>query len=151
MPNVRMSRIAAGVVAVALWAWPVEAPHPVVRDFAAPATPYAPGHRGIDIGGALGAEVRAPAAGTVHFAGVVVDRPVISIRHDSGELSSFEPVEPAVAAGDRVARGEVIGHLQDGHCELTTCLHFGVRLNGEYISPRLYLGGVERAVLLPLG
>jgi hypothetical protein len=36
-----------------------------------------------------------------------------------------------------------------GHCE-GSCIHFGVRLHGEYVSPLLYLAGVPRAVLLPL-
>jgi len=129
------------------WAWPVAAPHPVVRPFLAPATRYSPGHRGLDIG-APDAAVRAPADGTVHFAGVVVDRPLVSVEHAGGLLSSFEPVVPAVSEGDAVRRGDVIGTLQPGHCA-APCLHFGVRLDGEYISPLLLLGGIPRSVLLP--
>src|SRR5690606_40582057 len=63
----------------ALWAWPLAAPHPVVRAYLAPPAPYAAGHRGIDIRSSPAAEVRAPADGVVHFAGVVVDRAVLSI------------------------------------------------------------------------
>jgi murein DD-endopeptidase MepM/ murein hydrolase activator NlpD len=88
-------------------------------------------------------------SGIVHFAGVVVDRPVITVR--SGQLlATVEPVAPLVAAGDTVEAGQVIGVLEPGHCA-TACVHLGVRLAGEYVSPLLYLGGLQRAVLLPLG
>lgn len=142
-------RIAAVVLAAAIWLWPVPAPHAIARPYIAPATPYAAGHRGIDIRAVEGVEVRAPAAGVVHFAGWVVDRPVISLRHPGGVLSSFEPVQPVVATGDRVARGQVIGMLQPGHCA-TPCLHLGARIDGEYVNPLLFLGGLEHAVLYPL-
>jgi murein DD-endopeptidase MepM/ murein hydrolase activator NlpD len=85
----------------------------------------------------------------VHFAGFVVDRPVISIRHAGGVLSSFEPVEPTVATSDRVAQGDVIGTLLPGHCS-SPCLHLGARIDGEYVNPLLFLGGLEHAVLYPL-
>ena len=137
----------ASAAAAGSWAWPVAAPHPVVRPFIAPATPYSPGHRGIDIA-APGGTVRAPTAGVVHFAGVVVDRPVLSIRHPGGLLSSYEPVVATVTEGQSVKRGEVIGTVIPGHCGLT-CLHFGVRLDGEYVNPLAYLGGIPRAILLP--
>ena len=53
------------------WTWPVDGP--VLRPFVFdPAHPYAGGqHRGIDIGAAEGTPVRAPADGTVTFAGSV--------------------------------------------------------------------------------
>lgn len=140
--------VAATLAAGSLWAWPTAAPHPIARPYLAPATPYAAGHRGIDIRAPAGAEVRAPADGVVHFAGVVVDRPVLSIAHGGGVLSSYEPVETALAPGDVVRRGDVIGTLAAGHCD-GGCLHFGVRIGGEYVSPLLFLGGQSRAVLLP--
>lgn len=130
------------------WDWPIGPPFRVVRPFLAPPTPYSSGHRGIDIGGGLGSEVRAPASGVVHFAGWVVDRPVLSIRHGDGLISSFEPVASVLVEGEPVVRGQVVGVLQAGHCAMP-CLHFGVRRHGEYVSPLLYLGGIERSVLLP--
>jgi len=99
------------------------------------------------VGGAGGA-VYAPATGVVHFAGVVVDRPVLSIRHGDGLLSSFEPVTTELVAGDHVQRGDQVGTLEPGHCS-TPCLHFGVRRNGDYVSPFNYLGGIPHSVLLP--
>jgi len=143
--------VAAGgtVAPAARWLWPVDPPRVISRPYLAPASPYGAGHRGIDIEARLHADVYAPADGVVHFAGLVVDRLVISIEHDGGALSSFEPVFPQVWQGDHVHRGQVIGTLELGHCEVVQCLHFGVRLGGEYVSPLLFLGGLERSVLLP--
>lgn len=137
------------VLALAPWTWPVE-PHEVVRAFEAPATEYGPGHRGIDIAGAPGMAVLAPDDGTVRFAGPVAGRPVVSIEHAGGLISSFEPVEPVVVAGEPVERGQVIGVLQAGHVPGETRLHLGAREHGAYVDP-LGLLGVERPVLLPLG
>jgi len=132
------------------WAWPVDPPRAIIRPYVAPATPYSAGHRGIDIAADdddAAAMVRSPADGVVHFSGVVVDRPVLSIRHDGGLLSSYEPVVTDLVVGDAVARGDPIGTVIPGHCS-TLCLHFGVRRDGEYLSPLVLLGGIPRAVLL---
>jgi len=133
----------------AVWAWPIAPPHPVARAYLAPPTPYGAGHRGIDIRAPVGASVAAPADGVVHFAGFVVDRPVLSIAHADGVISSFEPVTTALHAGDVVHRGEVIGVLLAGHCDSGPCLHLGARVDGEYVNPLVFLGGVPRAVLYP--
>ena len=132
----------------ARWAWPIAAPHPTIRPFEAPPTRYSAGHRGIDVAVGGGRTVLAPVAGTVHFAGTVVDRPVVSIRHDDGLMSSYEPVTTNLHEGDAVRRGDTIGEVVAGHCA-RVCLHFGVRRYGEYLSPLLYLGGVRIPVLLP--
>jgi len=132
---------------VGSWRWPVSAPHQVLRPYLAPATPYSAGHRGVDLA-APGGLVYAPADGIVHFAGTVVDRPVLSIQHPGDLLSSYEPVVAVVSRGDYVSRGEVIGSVVAGHCA-SECLHFGVRLHGEYVSPLTLLGDVPRSILLP--
>jgi murein DD-endopeptidase MepM/ murein hydrolase activator NlpD len=135
--------------APAVWTWPIAAPHPVARGYLAPPTPYGAGHRGIDIRAPAGAEVRAPADGVVHFAGFVVDRPVLSVQHAGGVLSSFEPVSTPLHAGDVVHRGDVIGVVLAGHCDPGPCLHLGARVDGAYVNPLLFLGGVPPAVLYP--
>lgn len=131
------------------WIWPTASPILVEEPFRAPATPYAAGHRGVDLRASAGEPVRAPADGVVSFAGMVAGRPVASIDHGGGLVSSLEPVEASVSAGEAVAAGAVVGMVAaGGHCE-RRCVHLGVRLHGEYVSPMLYLGGVPRAVLLP--
>ncbi|MDO7882484.1 murein hydrolase activator EnvC family protein [Salinibacterium soli] len=129
------------------WRWPVVGPRSVLRPFQAPPTPYAAGHRGLDIA-APDERLLAPASGTVRFAGVVVDRPVLSIDHGGGVVSSFEPVVALVSRGDAVERGETIGTIIPGHCS-ETCVHVGVRVDGQYVSPMAFFGGIPRAILLP--
>jgi murein DD-endopeptidase MepM/ murein hydrolase activator NlpD len=128
------------------WDWPTDGTHSIVRPYIAPATPFGPGHRGIDL--ASGGTLLAPADGVVFFSGWVVDRGVLSIDHGGGVMSSYEPVTTTLVAGDVVHRGDALGEVQPGHCS-RLCVHLGVRLNGEYVSPLLYLGGVPRSVLLP--
>ncbi|SIN72087.1 Peptidase family M23 [Agromyces cerinus subsp. cerinus] len=131
------------------WRWPVPAPIRVVAPFRAPPTPFAAGHRGIDIEAAPAASVTAPAPGVVSFAGMVAGRPVVAIDHGDGVVSAIEPVVALVEAGASVAAGDAIGTVSTGgHCA-SGCVHFGVRVDGEYVSPYLFLGGLPRAVLLP--
>lgn len=132
----------------ARWAWPVGEPHPIIRPFIAPSTQYSAGHRGIDIRAPIGSIVRSPADGVIHFSGFVVNRSLVSIDHGVGILSSFEPVLSDLAEGTLVRRGTPIGTLQPGHCS-TSCLHLGVRVHGQYVSPMNFLGDIPRSVLLP--
>ncbi len=132
------------------WTWPVPAPIRVISPFRAPPTPYAAGHRGIDIAAGPGAPVVAPADGVVSFAGPVAGRGVLAIDHGDGVVSAIEPVDAGVTAGARVSAGEPVAVVASGgHCA-DACVHFGVRVDGEYVSPFLFFGGIPLAVLLPM-
>jgi murein DD-endopeptidase MepM/ murein hydrolase activator NlpD len=136
---------------VAGFSWPLAPPHPVLRPFQAPSVPWGPGHRGVDLGGQPGDPVLSVADGIVVFAGVLVDRPVVSVDHAGGLRSTYEPVTPVVAAGQAVHRGEVLGHLEAGHPECTgapACLHWGIRRGEEYLDP-LALVTARHVRLLP--
>jgi murein DD-endopeptidase MepM/ murein hydrolase activator NlpD len=129
--------------------WPLAAPHPVVRPFQAPATPYGPGHRGVDLGGQPGAPVTAAGDGVVVYAGQLAVRSVVSIDHGDGLRTTYEPVTSVVTIGRRVSRGEVVGHLAPGHLGCPgTCLHWGARRGAEYVDP-LGLLSTGRVRLLP--
>jgi murein DD-endopeptidase MepM/ murein hydrolase activator NlpD len=132
------------------WQWPVTRER-IVRAYAAPPSPYAAGHRGIDLAAEPGTPVVAPSDATVHFVGVVVDRPVVTLDHGSGVLSSYEPlVAEGLRAGDAVARGDPLGVVSSGaHCT-DVCLHVGVRVDSAYVSPLLFFDRVPRSVLLPV-
>lgn len=148
-PSNAVAPASAVVSTSTAWVWPVSGPRVVLRAFVAPSTAYGPGHRGVDLSApAPGVEVVAVMSGVVHFAGVVVDRPVITVRQGQ-VLATVEPVDPLVSQGDVVQAGDVIGVLQPGHCA-RACVHLGVRVAGEYVSPLLWLGGLQRAVLLPM-
>jgi murein DD-endopeptidase MepM/ murein hydrolase activator NlpD len=133
------------------WEWPVSPKPAVVRAFDPPDKPWMSGHRGVDLGATHdGVSVTAPEAGTVSFAGVVVDRPVITIDHGNGLRSSFEPVESPLRAGDVVAKGGIIGTLLPGHCRTVPCLHWGVRQGDDYVNPLEFVLDLRPSILLPL-
>ncbi len=122
-------------------AWPVSAPPPVLRGWEPPATPYGPGHRGIDLGASEGTVVRAAAAGRVVFAGPVGGRGVVSVElpgTGSPPLrTTYEPVVASVRKGDVVEAGQPLGVLDGAdayHCG-TPCLHWGLRRGKTYLNP----------------
>ena len=132
--------------------WPTGAPATVVEGFDPPAAVWSAGHRGVDLALAAGSPVLAAGDGTVIFAGVVAGRPVVSIDHADGIRTTYEPVEPSVAAGDAVRRGQAIGVLVAGHrSDGADALHWGARTGAKsYIDPlRLLRPAVIR--LKPLG
>ena len=119
------------------WVWPTGAPASVLEGFDPPSQPWGAGHRGVDLALAVGSPVLAAGAGTVAFAGLVAGRPVVSIDHDGGIRTTYEPVEPTVSAGDRVTAGQVIGVLLPGHrADGVDALHWGARTGRRtYINP----------------
>lgn len=129
------------------WQWPVAGRRAVIAPFRAPAHDYGPGHRGMDI--AADAEVLAPADGVVAFRDTVVDRPLITIDHGGGYVTTLEPVTSELRPGDAVAAGESVGVVAVGGHVARGTLHVGVRVDGRYVNPRGLFGGVPRAVLLP--
>jgi murein DD-endopeptidase MepM/ murein hydrolase activator NlpD len=133
------------------WDWPLSPKPAVLRAFDPPDKPWMSGHRGVDLGAAHdGVPVTSPAAGTVSFVGVVVDRPVITIDHGGGLRSSFEPVESPLTAGAVVAKGEIIGTLQARHCGAVDCLHWGVRRADDYVNPLAFVTDLRPSILLPV-
>lgn len=130
------------------FSWPLSPAPQVTQPFGAPDQPYGPGHYGADLSATLGQDVLAAAEGVVVFAGPVAGRGVVSIDHSgglSGPLTgrttglrtTYEPVRPLVAAGERVAQGQVVGTVVSGHrgCGAQVCLHWGVRRGVEYLDP----------------
>jgi murein DD-endopeptidase MepM/ murein hydrolase activator NlpD len=138
----------SGPSRAAAWVAPL-APVEVTRSFDAPASPYGPGHRGVDLAGTPGAVVVAAGPGTVVFAGLVAGRPVVSIAHPGGLRTTYEPVAPSVQAGMPVARGSPIGTLVAGHagCPVAACLHWGLRRAETYLDPLLLLHPPEVRLL----
>ena len=115
----------------------------------APRSTYGPGHRGIDVAAAPGQDVLAVAAGVVTHVGVVAGRGTVSVTHDSGLRSTYEPVRAAVRAGAVVTAGDVLGEVSGrSHCG-AACLHLGALAGPAYVDPRPLLAGGP-VVLLPL-
>jgi hypothetical protein len=133
------------------WGWPLHPRPPVAARFDAPAGPYSPGHRGVDLVAPAGSFVLAAAGGTVVFAGRVAGRGVVSVDHPGGLRTTYEPVAARVSRGDLVSRGAVLGVLEAGpsHCPGQACLHWGLRRGATYLDP-LALLGAGRVRLLPV-
>lgn len=138
---------------VPTWQWPVgDGARPAVAaPFDAPAERWGPGHRGVDLRTAKGAPVTAVADGVVTHRGTIAGRGTVSIRHDSGIRSTYEPVVSDLGVGDRVRRGQVIGRIGGGtnHCAPRVCLHLGAKRAAGYLDPLPFFG-VRRVVLLPV-
>lgn len=130
---------------------PPLSPLQVVRGFDPPATPYGPGHRGVDLAASSGTQVRTVGAGVVSFAGPVAGRGIVVVAHADGVRTEYEPVRPTVRVGEPVHGGEVIGVVRGRHgdCAPGTCLHWGARRGEEYFDPLLLLRPLGQVRLLP--
>jgi murein DD-endopeptidase MepM/ murein hydrolase activator NlpD len=146
-----VAAVLALVGALPGWQWPLRpVPDRIVHDFAPPAEPWLPGHRGVDLAGRAGEPVRAAGSGVVSFAGSIAGVGVVAVT--SGPLrTTYQPVRATVHRGDQVAGGEVIGRLSlaGSHCAPAACLHWGLLRGEDYLDP-LALLGLEQVRLLPL-
>ncbi|MGH3521122.1 MAG: M23 family metallopeptidase [Haloechinothrix sp.] len=130
--------------------WPLTPAPDVLRPFEPPASPYGPGHRGVDLRATTGQSVLSADTGVVVFAGLLAGRGVVSIDHDMLR-TTYEPVDPLVAVGEQVYAGQVIGTVMAGHpgCPVSACLHWGVRRGEEYLNPLVLVGEHFRVRLKP--
>jgi murein DD-endopeptidase MepM/ murein hydrolase activator NlpD len=121
---------------------------PLLRGFDASAGTYGPGHRGVDVGGRVGEEVRAPAGGRVEFAGPVAGVTWVSVVVAHGMTVTVGPLLRAeVTKGQRVRALAPLGRLAPGHSMM---LHLGLRVDGAYVDPLPYLVDRPRPRLAPL-
>jgi murein DD-endopeptidase MepM/ murein hydrolase activator NlpD len=121
---------------------------PLVRGFEVQAGTYGPGHRGVDVGGRVGEDVRAPAGGRVEFAGPVAGVTWVSLLVAPGVTVTVGPLLDAeVTAGRRVRSLARLGRLGPGH---GTALHLSLRVDGAYLDPLPYLLDRPRPRLAPL-
>ncbi|EGD55672.1 M23 family metallopeptidase [Gordonia neofelifaecis] len=126
--------------------WPLQPRPSVSRRFDPPARRWLSGHRGVDLAAVPGSAVLAARAGTVTFAGPVVDRDVVAVLHPDGVTTTYEPLTPQVRRGEHVRAGQVLGYLRAGHanCRSAACLHWGARRGdgraAEYLNPLALLG-----------
>lgn len=129
--------------------WPLHPEPTVVRAFDAPASPWGPGHRGVDLLGRQGQPVRAALPGRVTYAGVLAGRGVVVVSHGATR-TTYEPVDAAVTPGETVQTGGRLGSLQPGgsHCAPAVCLHWGWLEGETYLDP-LRLVGLGPVRLLP--
>ena len=123
----------------------------VVQDYAMEHLAYNPTtqdwrvHNGVDLAAPLGQSVKAARGGTVTavFEDSYLGHTVV-VRHSNGYTSHYSNLaaEVAVAAGDTVAAGQVLGAVGDSALIETAAephLHFEVYHNGEPVDPAGFL------------
>jgi murein DD-endopeptidase MepM/ murein hydrolase activator NlpD len=98
-------------------------------------------HEGVDLTASHGTPVKAPAAGAVAHAGnhggyglaVIVD-------HGSGVQTLYGHLSRvSVKHGERVARGQLLGHAGNTGRSTGAHLHYEVMVRGRPVNPRSYL------------
>jgi murein DD-endopeptidase MepM/ murein hydrolase activator NlpD len=98
-------------------------------------------HQGIDIGVPSGTPIKAAAAGTIIYCGWESGYGNLTVIDHGGNLATAYGHQSsiAVACGQQVAQGEVIGYVGcTGHCT-GPHLHFEVRIDGNPVDPMGYL------------
>lgn len=124
--------------------WPVPDSKRVTSDFGPRPSPK-PGastnHKGIDIGAPEGSKIVAAAPGKVIISRYSSSAGYyISIDHGGGLCTVYMHCDELLAdVGDVVAGGEVIAKVGSTGISTGPHLHFGVSLNGTYVSPWGYL------------
>src|SRR5688500_2375368 len=131
----------AGAPPALAWTWPVDGP--VLRPFVLGDDPYAAEqHRGVDVAAPTGALVKAPASGTVSFAGTVPGggRTVTIQTADGYSVTLVHLGSVAVARGQQAVAGESVGSAgrsgEPEHAE--SYVHLGVRVTADpngYVDP----------------
>ncbi len=115
----------------------------VFDPFRKPENPYGPGNRGIEYATTPSQPVRAAASGVVSFAGPVASELYVTVDHGDGVLTSYSYLGRLTQSkGDLVTSGDVVGFTGERN------LHFGLRVNGEYEDPALFMAVREVRVRL---
>ncbi len=139
------ARLASKTYAGGVFTWPCPSSTRVTSDYGPRKSPMAgasTNHRGIDIGAAGGADIVAAADGTVRAASCsAAAGNYVMIDHGSGLYTVYMHASALnVSNGQEVKAGQVIAKVGSTGISTGNHLHFGVSLNGEYVSPWNYLG-----------
>ena len=99
-------------------------------------------HEGLDFPANMGTPIRAAADGIVSFAEHTPDYGnIVKISHGSGlETRYAHASKLLVHAGDRVVKGQEVAEIGSTGRSTGPHLHYEIRLNGESLDPRKYLG-----------
>ena len=126
--------------------WPCPSSTRVTRDYGTRVSPMSgasSNHKGIDIGASAGADIIAAADGTVTAASYSsAAGNYVMIDHGGGLYTVYMHASSLlVSPGQTVSAGDVIAKVGSTGISTGSHLHFGVSLNGSYVSPWSYLGG----------
>ena len=104
-------------------------------------------HSGIDIAGSAGSEVLAADSGTVAVATYSSSYGnYVTIYHSNGDYTLYAHMSSlAVAAGQNVTQGDVIGYVGSTGWATGPHLHFEIRVNGSTVDPLSYFSNYTLA------
>ncbi len=107
-----------------------------------PFTGYKAFHEGLDFPANTGTPIRAAADGIVSFAEHTPDYGnIVKIEHGAGlETRYAHASKLLVHVGERVAKGQEVAEVGSTGRSTGPHLHYEIRLNGESLDPRKYLG-----------
>ena len=124
--------------------WPCPSSKRVTSDYGprtSPTNGASSNHKGIDIGAAYGADIVAADGGTVLVATYSSSGGnYVIIDHGGGLCTVYMHASSLTAsAGQTVSKGQVIAKVGSTGISTGNHLHFGVTLNGVYVSPWGYV------------
>lgn len=101
-------------------------------------------HQGIDIGGSIGDPIAASDGGTVTFAGWNGGYGYqVVVKHYDGSESLYSHLDSySVQPGQVVSQGDQIARMGSTGTSSGPHLDFRIRVNGKFVNPMNYLGGV---------
>ena len=126
------------------FSWPCPSSTRVTSEYGQRISPTAgasSNHKGSDIGASYGADIVAAADGTVVFSGYSnTGGNYVMIDHGGSLYTVYMHASSlCVEKGATVTRGQVIAKVGSTGISTGNHLHFGVSLNGSYVSPWNYL------------
>ena len=125
--------VSAPNVPIDHWAWPADGR--VSRPFSEEL------HKGIDVSGERGADIRATAPGVVVYAGTGVTGygALLIVKHNDTYLSAYGHNDALLAGeGEQVSAGQVIAKMGSTSTDAVK-LHFEIRRNGVPVNPATLL------------
>lgn len=125
--------------------WPCPSSHRITSDYGhreSPTTGASSDHKGIDIGAAYGSDIVAADGGKVLVATYSNSAGnYVIIDHGGGLCTVYMHASSLlVTAGQTVSKGQVIAKVGSTGYSTGNHLHFGVSVNGSYVSPWGYVG-----------
>ena len=129
-----------------VFTWPCPSSTRVTSDYGTRVSPMggaSSNHKGIDIGASGGAAIVAAADGTVTTASYSsAAGNYVMIDHGGGLYTVYMHASALlVSPGQTVSAGQTIAQVGSTGISTGNHLHFGVSLNGSYVSPWSYLKG----------
>mgnify|MGYP005950876045 FL=1 len=129
-----------------VFTWPCPSSTRVTSDYGTRVSPMggaSSNHKGIDIGASGGAAIVAAADGTVTTAAYSsAAGNYVMIDHGGGLYTVYMHASALlVSPGQTVSAGQTIAQVGSTGISTGNHLHFGVSLNGSYVSPWSYLKG----------